>query len=189
MKTRIRRVFLALAFATAVAAAPLGGAAAQSETGPDIAVIDIQRLLRKAKAAVDFTNQIERQRQLFREQISEREKELRAADQELARQRTKLPAEAFAEKRREFEVRLVEVQREAQTRMRELDQVRADGRRQVQRAITNIVAEIARERGIGLVIAQQGQIVLVKSALDITEEVLKRLNEKLPQVEAPVAQD
>ncbi len=66
MKTRIRRVFLALAFATAVAAAPLGGAAAQCETGPDIAFIDIQRLLRKAKATVDFTNQIDLMRQVIR---------------------------------------------------------------------------------------------------------------------------
>ena len=66
MSTRIRRVLLALAFATAVVAAPLGGAAAQSEAGgSDIAVIDIQRLLRKAKATVDFTNQIERQRYTF----------------------------------------------------------------------------------------------------------------------------
>ena len=94
MNTRIRRVFLALAFATAVAAAPLGGAAAQSEAGTDIAVIDIQRLLRKAKATVDFTNQIDRQRQLFREQISGKEQELRVADQELAQQRTVLSAEA-----------------------------------------------------------------------------------------------
>ncbi len=189
MITRMRRVFLALAFATAVAAAPLGGAAAQSEAGPDIAVIDIQRLLRKAKATVDFTNQIDRQRQLFREQISGREQELRAADQELARQRTVLSAEAFAEKRREFEARFAEVQREAQTRMRELDQARADGRKQVHRAIGTIVAEIARERGISLVIAQQGQIVFAESALDITEEALKRLDEQLPQIELPVAQD
>ncbi len=189
MKTRVRRVFLALAFATAVAAAPLGGAAAQSETGRDIAVIDIQRLLRKAKARIDFTNQVERQRQLFREEMSEQEQELRAADQELARQRTVLSAEAFAEKRREFEARFAEVQREAQTRMRELDQVRAGGRQQVLRAIGNIVAELARERGISLVIARRGQIAFAESALDITEEVLKRLNEQLPQVEAPAAQD
>ncbi len=189
MKTRMRHVFLALALATAVASAPLGGAVAQSETGPDIAVIDIQRLLRKAKATVDFTNQIDRQRQLFREQISGREQELRAADQELARQRTVLSAEAFAEKRREFEAQFAEVQREAQTRMRELDQLRADGRKQVHRAIGIIVAEIARERGIRLVIAQQGQIVLAETALDITEAVLERLNEQLPRVEAPVAQD
>ena len=189
MKTRVRRVFLALAFATAVAAAPLGGAAAQSETGRDVAVIDIQRLLKKAKARIDLTNQVDRQRQLFREQMSKQEQELRAADQELARQRTVLSAEAFAEKRRAFEARFAEVQREAQTRMRELDQVRAGGREQVLQAIGDIVAEIARKRGISLVIAQQGQIVFAESALDLTEEVLKRLDEQLPRVEAPVAQD
>ena len=189
MKTRVRRVFLALAFATAVAAAPRGGAAAQSETGRDVAVIDIQRLLKKAKARIDLTNQVDRQRQLFREQMSKQEQELRAADQELARQRTVLSAEAFAEKRRAFEARFAEVQREAQTRMRELDQVRAGGREQVLQAIGDIVAEIARKRGISLVIAQQGQIVFAESALDLTEEVLKRLDEQLPRVEAPVAQD
>ncbi len=189
MKTRIRRAFLAFTLATAVTATPLGGVAAQSETQPGIGVINFQRLLQQAKATIDIKNQIEGQRQLYQEQIAKQEQELRVADQELARQRTVLSTEAFAQKRREFEARVAGVQREVQTRTRELDQARAYGRQQVRRAVEKIVAEIAKERGISLVIAQQGQIVFAESALNITEEVLKRLNEQLPRVEVPLAQD
>ena len=48
-------------------------------------------------------------------------RELRANDQELVRQRSVLSAEAFSLKRREFEAKVAQVQREVQDRKRELD--------------------------------------------------------------------
>ncbi len=96
--------------------------------------------------------------------------------------------EALEQKRREFEARFAEVQAGMQTRKRELDQAYAYGMKEVQRALTVIIAEIAKERGFNLVLPQ-GRIVFADNSLNITDEALRRLNSRLPSVKVPLVQN
>ena len=163
--------------------------AAQATTPTHVAVVNYQRLMRDSIAAQNVREQIELQRQAYQGEINKREQELRETDQELVRQRAILSPDAFAQKRREFETQVAAVQRAVQTRTQELDKARAYGLQQVQKTVGLIVAELAQERGIELVLLQQGQIVFAEKALNISDEVLKRLNERLTTVEVPLNQN
>ena len=59
---------------------------------------------------------------------------------------------------------------------------------EVQRALTIIIAELAKEQGFNLVL-RQAQIVFADSALNITDEALRRLNARLPSVKVPLIQN
>ncbi|MFQ5958065.1 MAG: OmpH family outer membrane protein [Alphaproteobacteria bacterium] len=188
MKSRVVGFVATVALAAAAIGGIPSGAVAQQSPQANIAILDYQRILRDSAAAVDIRAQIERQRQFYQEEITEQEQELRAADQELGRQRAILSTEAFAQKRREFEERVTKVQRGVQTRKRELDQAYDYGLKQVQVALLEIISELAGQRGFNLVLARQ-QVVFSDKALNISDEVLLRLNERLPKVAVPLAQN
>jgi Skp family chaperone for outer membrane proteins len=163
-------------------------AQAQSTDAIGIAVIDTQTIYRESEAVKALQDRIDTQRSAYQEELRKKEDSLRAADQELVRQRTILSAEAFAQKRRELEEQVATLQGEVQSRRSGLEKQFNQGMKQVQRVLVEIAREIAEERGVDLVI-EKGAIVLVRPELEITSEVLKRLNEKLPMVQVPAPQN
>ena len=188
MKRSLHRVTTAGALVAALVIAGLAPAAAQTLPDARIAIIDYLLIRQKSAAMIDMKSQIERQRQIYHEEITLREQELRAENQDLVRQRSILAADAFAQKRREFEARVAEVQRVVQARRKELDEAYEYGMKQVQGAVINIIAELTEIHGFNLVLSRQ-QIVFADSALNISEEVLQLLDERLPRVEVPAAQN
>ena len=149
-----------------------------------IAIVDMKAVRQNSTAVTSIREQIKKYRSGFQTQIQQEEEELRAANQELARQRTILSAESFAEERKKFESRLTDVQRLVQKRRQELDALRDNAMLEVQSSLNNIVAEIANERGLVLVL-QRAQTVLAVRSLEITKDVIDRLNQKLPNVAVP----
>jgi Skp family chaperone for outer membrane proteins len=156
-------------------------AAAQELPTAVAAVIDYQRILREAAAARSIRDQIEARRQVYQEEVSKEEQRLHEADKAFAKQRSVLSAEAFAEKRREFEQEVTEVQRLVQERRRELDRLSAAALDEVKRALIEIVTAMAEERGFNLVLPSS-EVLFFARTLDLTEEVLAKLDEKLPDV-------
>ena len=157
-------------------------AAAQKLPTTVAAVIDYQRILRDAAAARSIREQIEARRKAYQEEISKEEQRLHEADKEFAKQRSVLSTEAFAEKRREFELDVAEVQRMVQERRRELDRMSAAALNEVKEALIEVVTSIAEERGFNLVLPSS-EVLFFARSLDLTEEVLAKLDARLPQVQ------
>ncbi len=153
-----------------------------------IAILEFQRIMLESAAAIDIKVQVDQRRLVYQNEITKQEQVLRAAEQELARQATILAPDALAQKRREFEGRVAEVQTGMQARKRELDQAFVYGMKEVQRTLTMIIAALAKERGFNLVLPH-GQIIFVDRSLNITDEALRRLNAQLPSVKVPLVQN
>jgi outer membrane protein len=131
------------------------------------AVIDYQRILRDAAAAKSIRDQIEARRQAYQEEISKEEQRLHEADKAFAKQRSVLSAE---------------VQRLVQERRRELDSMAAAALNEVKEALIEIVTSIAEERGFNLVLPSS-EVLFFSRSLDLTEEVLAKLDARLPEVQ------
>lgn len=187
MKSIISTMILAAVFLGISIPAP---AVAQEKDDPptptemQIAIIDLDTIRRESTAMQQIREQIKKFRSVFQEEIQKEEEELRAANQELARQRTILSPDAFAEERKKFEDRLSQVQRSVQKRKTELDKSQQEAMNEVQKTLNQVVANVAAEKSIALVL-RRDQIVLSATSLEITEEVLRRLNERLPKVTVP----
>lgn len=164
---------------SAAAQTPPPPAAGTSEL--PIAVVDLQGILRAAKAAKGIHDQIEKRREAYQEQVVAEEKRLRQAEQDLAQQRAMLGPESYQQRVREFQSQVAEVQRQVQMRKRELDETFAGAMNEVRNALISVVAEIAEQRGIKLVLFKN-QIVIAEKSLDVSDETLQRLNQRLPAV-------
>ena len=156
-----------------------------------IAVVDVQGIMRAAKAAKAVHDQIEQRREAYQNQVSGEERRLRQAEQDLAQQRAVLAPDAYQQRVREFQGQVAEVQRQVQVRKRELDETFASAMNEVRNALVSVVAEIAEQRGIKLVLFKS-QIVIAEKSLDVSDETLQRLNDRLPTVKVdlpPLKQD
>lgn len=151
-----------------------------------VAVLDMQSIFRDAKAVKRIREQVTKYGASFEKEIQKERDAVRTENQELARQRTILSPEAFAEKRRKFEQRVVEVQRLVQKRQRELDTSRNEAMSKVNSSYVEIVSKIAQERNLALILKKAQTAFSVKT-LDITQEVLSRLDKKLPTVKVKKA--
>ena len=181
-----KRLIVAMALVIAfVAGVPFSGAQAQQQqpaaTPSKIAVLDLQRVLRDAVSVKDVNKQLATFREKFEATIKAERTALKEADQELGRQRQILSPEAFADERRKFEQKVRAAQLRADQRIRELEKVRNDAMLAVQRSLNGVVAGLAREKGFAMVI-RSSQTVVVDSTLDLTNEVLARLDKELPTV-------
>ena len=145
-----------------------------------IGVVDVDRIIREATAAQDIRVQVRKYRDEFQADIQKEEEQLRTANQELARQRTILSAEAFAEERRKFEQRVVDMQRKAQARNREFALVRREAERELQGGVNEAVAWVAKQHSFTLILNKKA-VALFAEPLNVTSLVLGRLNEQFPR--------
>lgn len=148
-----------------------------------IAVVDIQKVLEKSTAAVDIRDRIKKQRDKYQSEISKEEEKLRADEQKLATESSVLAKQAFEKKREEFKAKLIKVQKDVQDKRANLDSSLSSSLEQVQKVVFEIIAELASEKGFEVAVPAS-QILYWKPEVDITNEVLKRLDKKLPKVKA-----
>ena len=182
MNGSLRSVF-ALLVAVGAALSAAGGARAQDSDDrlPRVGVVDLQQIMRESTAANAVRAEVDERQDAYREEISARESELREKQAELERQRTILSTEAFAEREAEFSREVEALQREVGERNRALEESLARGMQQVQRGALRVIAEIADEMSLGLVL-DKSQLLLVAKGLEFSDRVVVRLNEELPAV-------
>lgn len=165
-------------------AAPTAEGSAVQVPRPVIGVIDLQRILRDASAARSVREEREKYVTAYQADAAAIEQELRAADQELARLRASSSPEEFATERREFQERVAASQREVQTRRRNLERAFGAAMTEVQQATIQVADDIATRAGVN-VILYRSQVFLFDNGMDLTEEILAELNERLPTVAFP----
>lgn len=146
-----------------------------------VAVVNIQGIMRDSSAAKSVREQLEQKQKAYQAEISKKEEALQKEDQELAKQRGVLAKEAFEEKVKAFRAKATDTQREVATKKAMLDNALERSLADIQKATTDIIAELAKEKNFNLAIPTS-QLLYADSGMDISAEVLKRLNEKLPSV-------
>ncbi len=154
---------------------------AQELAPPVLAIIDVQKVRSESTAVKALSKRIAEQKAQHQDELRKQERALREADQELARQRSILSPEAYAKKRGELEQRVGTLQREARNRKRGLGKIFAQGIAKVQAELNKVAREIAEERGLDLILSK-ATVVLVKPKFELTQEAVRRLNARLPDL-------
>ena len=155
--------------------------AVSSEVPLRIGVLDLRAIRTKSLAVKDIRKQLEQHRKIFQADIKREEDALRLANQKLAKRRTLLSPDAFAKERRLFEQKVVSVQKLVRQQKVELDRTLNSAMLMVEKKMNVIVAEVATKRGAKLVLRRQNTILADRS-MDMTNEVLNRLNAELKTV-------
>ena len=146
-----------------------------------IGVIDINKILSDADAAVNAAKQIE-------EIAIEIENEIKLSDEEIIKEQNLLiesqsimAPEAFESKRNEYEIKVQKYNNERQSKLMMIDELIAVSRNDILNAMKPILEEISNEKGITIIL-EKTSIMLNAEKMDITNEVLKKLNKSLQSI-------
>lgn len=175
MKTVVTRLVLSLAVLGLVAATQ----PAMAET--TVGVVNTQKIMRDSKAAQSVRSQLQAKQKAFQADLDAKEKQLLAEDQALVKQRSTMEQAAFEQKVKDFRTKAASAQREVQQKKLAVDKALATSLENIQKTVLDITKQVAAEKKISLVLSS-AQVLHAEASLDITEEVLKRLNQKLPTV-------
>lgn len=147
--------------------------------GMHVLVVDVQSLLQNSKSAKMVRQQIEQKRAEYAKEISQQEQELRHERDVLQRQQASLSPAALNQKGREFQGKVNELDRSVQAKRQALERSNAEALEKIQSAMLKIITDIAKQRKANLVF-QRSELVLFDQGFDITDEVLKKLDQQLP---------
>ena len=167
---------------TFIALAAFAAPSFAEDAKTDIAVVNIQQVMKDSTAAKSVREQLEAKQKAFQSEITKKEESLQNEDKELAKQQKVLSKEAFAEKAKAFRAKATEVQKEVQSKKALLDAAFERSLGDIQKSVNEVIAELAKEKGFKLAVPTS-QILYSDSDMDISADVLKRLNKKLPKVD------
>jgi Skp family chaperone for outer membrane proteins len=180
------RSAILLGIAAAVLSIGASSFATAQDRLPSIGIVDVQKILRDSQASRSLRPQIEKLRQNYQTSVRKRETELRKASQELQRQRAILSSQAFAKRRNDYEEMARKAQVDFQQRKRRIDNAYGAAMRVIQKSMVVAAAKIAEERNFDIVLPKS-LVLLADQKLDITGEVLRRIDESLPSVKLETA--
>ena len=155
---------------------------AQAQKGErlTIAVVDMQRVLREAKAANDVRTALDEQRKKFEASLEKTRAELKDAQEKLKAQQTILTPAALQQRRHELELRFSEIRRQTEEKRAQLTQVFNKAMLRVRQQINKAVAELMDAKGASIAIPRSAVLVF-DDKLEITDDVVASVNKSLPK--------
>ena len=147
-----------------------------------IGVLDLNMILLDAKAAKNAAEEIDKI-------AKDIENELKVSDENMLKEQNKLieaqsimAPEAFEEKRKEYEEQIQNYNIERQKKLLSIEKLVEDSRNIILDNLKPILEEISEKKGITIIL-EKGTVLLNADTMDITKEVIKALNKKLPKIE------
>jgi Skp family chaperone for outer membrane proteins len=183
------KTFSRFVLAAALAALPLTPLAARAQgqpapaaaSQPMILVVDIPLVLRESKVGKSIGQQIEQQKSVYQKDIATQEKDLNNAGAELKRQEQILARDAYEARARELQQRANDLQKNFEGKRETLQRADGSATNQVLQTVFTIIRDIAAERHATHVLVRSPQIVAyVDPSFDVTDETLRRLDQRLP---------
>ena len=155
--------------------------AADQYPNTSIGIIDINRVLTESKASKDASIQIEKIQKTVEEKANDKDLSIIAEREKLIEQQSVMAPEAFEVKVADFEKKVQSHQLERQDEFRKLDKMVQDARSEILELVKPILKDYSNELGITIIL-EKNSVILSADSMDMTDEVIKRLNKKLPKI-------
>jgi len=170
---------VALAFCVAGIATPQASQAAPAPTVTMVINMDV--IFTQSKVGQSVNSQLQTHAKALQAENKKGEDSIQAEAKKLSGQRALLQPADFQKKLTALQQREVDHQRKMREKSQELQLGQEKARAQIQEALRPILEDIIKKNGANILLDQS---VLLYSTpdLDITTEVLRRLNEKLTEL-------
>ena len=166
----------------------LTGYSEKVEAAEDILFINLQYIVGQPKAGSSLREQSE---ELNSEIINLRDeitKSLQEKGKKLEDERTLLSPEVFQERADELRKEAEEKQNELNVRLQKIQQAIQRASNSIDSVISPILTEIVNEKGAKMLLERQ-TLLFADPKLDVSAEVIKKLNRRLPKIDVTVDQD
>ena len=176
-------------------AAPAAPAAMQTPPAPKpfpqgskVAYVVLQRIANESADGRVATTRIQALQQKKAAELNEKNKQLTAAQQKLEKEGAVMSAAVGAELQKTIERLTVEVQRFTQDAQAEVQELQQTLQQEFQQRLEPVLQQVATDMGLQFVFnGPDAGLVWADSALDISGEVIKKLDSAKPSTTKPAA--
>ena len=147
-----------------------------------IVVVDMQFIVSRSTAAIQVRQELDSLKKKYGEEVKLEEQELRNLQDELGVQRPILPPDEFAQLESDFRFRVEKLQSKVAEKNKELETLMGRSIQIIQNKTVEIITNIAIERSLAAVL-DTSTVVIAAGEINISEEVLKILNENMPSID------
>lgn len=177
----MNRVKSAILATIAIAGVGMSSLALAETHSMNYAIVDMNKVMREATAAEGIRSELNAKSKQFHTELENQDKTLSAEKEALAKSRESMTTDAFDKKVKDLQNKYGSAERLLQERRRTLDVASNTSRTRLLTEATKIIADIAKERGYATVFTQEA-VLLAQPELDITDEVVKRMNKSISKI-------
>lgn len=166
----------------APAAAKPVAAKPAAASGAVVSVLDLEAVVNSSEAGKGIQAAIKKREEALKKEAEGYRKTLKEKEKKLiADRKAGQEDKAFADAKKVFEDEVKKSQKAMVEKGMALEKSKRQAMQDIQREIAKVTADIADERKIQIVVDRKF-VVIAEQKLDITEEVLKRLNDAVKSI-------
>ncbi len=147
-----------------------------------LAVLDVEKIVKESTAMRDIQSKVSKKQGEYQKEVDKKQKDLEAEQKKIEGKRNVLSKEAFEKESKKFEEKVTELKALVEKKQSSLKKASVDSMSKVNEKVKEIIAEVSKEKDLD-VIVPAAQTLFFKDGLDISEEVLTRLNKKITKVD------
>jgi outer membrane protein len=157
--------------------------------GSKVAYVVLQRIANESSEGKAATSRIQALQQKKAAELNDKNKQLQTAQQKLEKEASVLSATAAGELQKQVERLQVEIQRLTQDAQAEVQELQQQLQQDFQVRLEPVLQEIGREKGLHFIFnGPDAGLVWADAALDISGDVVKKLDAAKPAGTKPPAQ-
>lgn len=147
----------------------------------NVGIIDVEKIVKESKAMRYIQRKISKQQSKYQKDVDKKQKKLAEEQKELEKKQNILSQKAFEKEKKKFDEKVDDLKTYVDRKQNSLKKASLDGMSQVNEEIKEIIEELSEEKGYEVIIPAS-QALFYKEELDISHEVLDRLNDKITKV-------
>ena len=146
-----------------------------------IAFLDMEKLMNESKAGKSITQELEKIHKSNIEKFKEKEEKLKKKELSIVSQKNVLSKEEFEKKIKLLRKEANDYRNERRELINHITKKRVDATNELIKAIHPILTEYSVNNSISMIF-QKKNIIIGKNELEITDEILKILDDKLKKI-------
>ena len=147
-----------------------------------IVYLDINRLLNESEAGKYLNSELNKINNSNIEEFKKIENTIKSEEEKILKQKNILKNEEFNSKVDELRDKYKSYQDLKNNKNEEINKIRNDAGSKILKIVNEILSDYSTDKEISLIIEKKS-IVIGKTQLDVTEDILKLLNKKIKKIE------
>ena len=164
------------------------GLSAPVNAAEDVLIVNLQYVVSQSKSGVSLRKQSEGLNKEVIELRDEVSNDLQAKGKKLEEDKTLLAPEVFQERLSSLQTEAESKQQELQTKVQKIQEAIQRASASIDSVMSPILTEIVNEKGAKILLDRQA-ILFGDPKLDISAEVVKRLNKRLPDIKVTISDE
>ena len=147
-----------------------------------IVYLDVNRLLNESEAGKYLNSELNKINNSNVEEFKKIETTIKSEEENILKQKNILKTEEFNSKVNELREKYKSYQELKNDKNEEINKIRNNAGNKILKIVNEILSEYSSDKKISLIIEKKN-IVIGKTQLDITDDILKLLNKKMTKIE------